>query len=91
MRLVTDSPIKEGENFALYLIALLIGLILGFLAWFIISHLIASIILLAEKRYPNLAGSKAMQVGELMVCGIVFLGCLAFAIWIASLLWSQMK
>jgi hypothetical protein len=75
----------------LYLIAAIIGLILGFVVWFFTSHLIASLILSVEKRYPRLAGSRAMQIAEVVVCGIAFLGCLALTVWIANLLWSQMK
>lgn len=70
----------------MYIVAAAVGILVAFTAWLITSHAVAASIVWAETRYPQLAGTKAMRVGEAALCGIVVLLCFIFAFWVAHLL-----
>jgi hypothetical protein len=75
----------------LYFLATIAGLTAGTIVWFAASHWIASFMGWAEVRRPELVGSKRLRVAEAVVCGGLFVACLALAFWIARLLWIQIK
>jgi len=44
------------------------------------------LILAIDQRRGNDQGTKGLRIGEAILCGGLFLGCLALAFWIASAL-----
>jgi hypothetical protein len=62
-----------------------LGLFAGLIMWFTGSHWLASSILWAEDRYPKLIGSKGLRVYEVIICGLLVLGCFAIAAWVMLL------
>lgn len=74
------------EVLILHFIAASLGLIAGLIMWFTGSHWLASSILWAENRYPALVGSKRLRIYEVLICGVLVLGCFAFAAWITWLI-----
>ncbi len=75
----------------MYFVAALIGFLGGFIVWFIVSYALARSIMWIEARNPQLVGSKGMRAGEIIACGLIVLGCIALAFWIALVLWLEMK
>jgi len=75
----------------LFLLGGIIGLTVGFLVWLVASHWVAVYIAGVEDRQPALVGSKQLRVMEAVICGALFLACLALASWIARLVWVQAK
>jgi hypothetical protein len=75
----------------LYFVTGLVGFVIGFIVWFMLSYLLARSIMWIEARHPQLVGSKGMRVSEIIVCGVIVLGCLALAFWIARALWLEIK
>jgi hypothetical protein len=72
--------------FVLYVVAGLVGIFLAFALWFIAARWVVASVLWAESRYPHLAGSKALRVGEAIACGLLVLACFVIAFWVARLL-----
>ena len=70
----------------MHFIAASLGFIAGVITWFTASHWLASSILWAENRYPWLAGSKRLRAYEILICGLLVLGCFAVAVWIMRLI-----
>jgi len=75
----------------LFLLGGIIGLTVGFVVWLVASHWVAVYIAGVEDRQPALVGSKQLRVMEAVICGALFLACLALAFWIARLVWVQAK
>lgn len=73
----------------MHFIGAMVGLAVGTIVWFGLSYLVAASIIRVEKRFPHLAGSGGIRLGEATVCGLMFLACLALAFWIARLMWTQ--
>jgi cytosine/uracil/thiamine/allantoin permease len=69
-----------------YVIAGLVGFAAGIIVWYITSRWIASTIFWVEHRYPQVVGTRAIKVSEVLACGLQVLACLALAIWIARLM-----
>ena len=69
-----------------YVIAGIVAVLVCFVLWFIASRWLAASILWTESRYPHLAGSRGLRVGEIIACGLLVLACLALAFWVARLL-----
>jgi hypothetical protein len=69
----------------LYFVAGVITLALGFCLWLVTSPWVASFILWAEGRYPQLVESKGMKASEIVLCGLQVLACFAVAFWVALL------
>ena len=70
----------------MYVIAGLVGLAACVIVWYITSRWIVSSIFWIERRYPQVIGTKAIKVSEVIVCGLQVLASLALAIWIALLM-----
>jgi hypothetical protein len=70
----------------LYFVIGVITLALGFCLWFVTSPFVASFILWAESRYPQLVESKGMKASEIVLCGLQVLACFVLALWIALLI-----
>ena len=70
----------------MYFVIGIITLAIGFCLWFVTSPFVASFILWAESRYPQLVESKSMKASEIILCGLQVLGCFALALWIALLM-----
>jgi hypothetical protein len=70
----------------LHFIGASLGLFAGLIIWFTGSHWLASSILWAEDRYPRLIGSRRLRVYEIVLCGLLVLGCFALAFWIMLLI-----
>jgi hypothetical protein len=70
----------------LYVIAGLVGLAVCVIVWYITSRWIVSSIFWIEHRYPQVIGTKAIRVSEVIVCGLQVLGSFALAFWIARLM-----
>ena len=70
----------------MYFVAGLVGIAAGFMAWFITAPWVAASVLWAENHYPQLAGTKGIKAGEVIICGLQVAACLALAIWIARLM-----
>ena len=75
----------------MYLLAGIAGLAVGFVVWLFASHGIAASIAWMEDRRPKLVGSRQLRAAEAVVCGVLFLGCLALAFWLAWLIGTQTK
>jgi hypothetical protein len=69
-----------------YVIAGILGVFIAFILWFIAARWIAATILWAESRYPHLADSKGLRVGEIIACGALVLACFVVAFLVARLL-----
>jgi hypothetical protein len=69
-----------------YFLAAIAGLAIGFVVWLLASHWIAVSIAWMEDRRPALVGSRQLRAAEAVVCGAVFLSCLALAFWLAWLI-----
>jgi len=65
------------------------GLTVGFIVWLTASHWIAASMAWAEDRQPYLIGSTRLRIAEAFVCGLLFVGCLGLAFWIARMIWTQ--
>ena len=72
----------------MYFVAGITGFAAGFVVWFITSPWVASSILWAASRYPQLIGTKSMKAGEIAICGLQILACLALALWAGRLVLS---
>ena len=70
----------------MFIIAAPVGFAVGVIVWYITSRWIASTIFRVEQRYPQLIGTRAIKVSEILVCGLQVLACLALAFWIARLM-----
>ena len=70
----------------MYFLAAISGLTVGFVIWLFASHWIAASIARMEDRHPALVGSRQLRAAEAVVCGVLFLGCLALAFWLAWLI-----
>jgi cytosine/uracil/thiamine/allantoin permease len=70
----------------LYVFAGLVGLAAGVTVWYITSRWIALSIFWVEHRYPQMIGTKAIKVSEVIVCSLQVLASMALAFWIARLL-----
>ena len=70
----------------MYFVIGIITLALGFCLWFVTSPFIASFILWAENRYPQMVESKSMKASEIVLCGLQVLACFVLALWIALLI-----
>jgi len=66
----------------LYVIAGLAGLATCVIVWYITSRWIVSSIFWIERRYPQVIGTKAIKVSEVIACGLQMLASLALAFWI---------
>lgn len=75
----------------MHILAGIVGLTVGFIVWFTASHWIAASMAWVEDRRPQLVGTKQLRTAEAVVCGTLFVACLALAFWIMRLLWTQMK
>ncbi len=75
----------------MYVLAIIAGLTVGIIVWFLASHWIASSITWVEDRRPELFGSTRLRVGEAVACAALVLACLALAVWIARVLWVQIR
>ena len=64
----------------------LAGFAVGFIVWYITSRWIASSIFWVEHRYPQMIGTKAIKVSEVIACGLQVFASMALAFWIARLL-----
>lgn|GEM_PF-1105826 len=85
------TPIPPQRGNQLYFVTAIAGFVIGFIVWFMLSYVLARSIMWIEARHPQLVGSKGMRVSEIIACGVIVLGCLALAFWIARLLWLEMK
>jgi hypothetical protein len=72
-------------------IAVLIGVGTGFFVWMLSSHWVAVLLNRIEDRNPALAGSRTLRLYEVLICGLVFVVCLALALWLSWLIWVQVK
>lgn len=72
-------------------LAATIGFAIGFAAWATASHFIATSLNRAEERNPELIGSKRLRAAEVTACAIVFLACLALAVWVGWVLWLEVR
>ncbi|HJQ24686.1 MAG TPA: hypothetical protein VKA60_12280 [Blastocatellia bacterium] len=70
----------------MFIIAAPVGFAVGVIMWYITSRWIASTIFWVEQRYPQLIGTRAIKVSEILVCGLQVFACLALALWIARLM-----
>ena len=68
------------------IIAALVGFALGVIFWYITARWIALTIFWVEHRYPQVIGTRAIKISEVLVCGLQVLACLALAFWIAWLM-----
>jgi hypothetical protein len=75
----------------MYLLTAIAGLAVGLVVWLFMSHWIAASIAWVEDHRPELVGSRRLRAAEALVCGAVFLGCLALAFWLAWVFWIQIK
>ena len=66
----------------------IIGLAIGFIVWYTASRWIAASMAWVEDRRPELVGSRQLRAAEALVCGTLFVACLALAFWIMRMLWS---
>lgn len=73
----------------MHIVAGIAGLTVGFIVWVTASHWIAASMAWVEDRQPELAGSRPLRVAEAFVCGLLFVGCLGLAFWIARMIWIQ--
>ncbi|HKV40464.1 MAG TPA: hypothetical protein VJX67_14720 [Blastocatellia bacterium] len=69
-------------------ITVLVGLLAATVVWFVGSHFIARLIVAREQNNPAAMGTKRSQVEEVLICGGLFLICLALAFAIASVMSS---
>jgi hypothetical protein len=79
------APLRIGES-DLFFLALIVGFAVAIPAWFIASRYAAMLILAIGERRGSDQTAKGLRVGEAILCGALFLGCLALAFWIASAL-----
>jgi hypothetical protein len=70
----------------LFFLALIFGFAVSIPAWYIASRYAAILILAIEQRRNPSPSQKALRVGEAILCGFLFLGCVALACWIATAL-----
>lgn len=70
----------------MYFLAAIAGLAAGFVIWLFASHWIAGSIAWIEDRRPELVGSRQLRAAEAVACGVLFVGCLALAFWLAWLM-----
>ena len=70
----------------MFFLALIIGFAIAIPAWFIASRYAAILILAIGQRRTEPHSSKGLRIGEAILCGALFLGCLALAFWIANAL-----
>jgi hypothetical protein len=73
----------------LYFLSGIIGIAIALIAWFMITYFIARAITLIETRHPELTGSRAIRVGEILACAVTVVASLALAFWVARLLVIQ--
>ena len=67
----------------MYIIAALIGIAIGVIFWAITSPWVVLTIFWVEQRYPQVVGTRAIRVSEVVVCGLQVFTCLGLAFWIA--------
>jgi hypothetical protein len=70
----------------LFILALIFGFAISIPAWYIASRYAAMLILAMEQRRNSTNNQKALRVGEAILCGFLFLCCVALACWIATAL-----
>ena len=70
----------------MFFLALLVGFSVAIPAWFLASRYAALLILAIDQRRGNAQSAKGLRIGEAILCGALFLGCLALAFWIANAL-----
>jgi hypothetical protein len=69
-----------------FFVALIVGFAIAIPIWFIASRHAATFILAVERRRNETGNPKSLRVGEAILCGALFLGCVALACWIATAL-----
>jgi len=70
----------------LFFLALIVGFAVAIPAWFMASRYAALLILVIGQRQSEAESSKGLRIVEVIVCGALFFGCLALALWIANAL-----
>ena len=70
----------------MYVIAGLVGLAACVIVWYITSRWIVSSIFWIERRYPQVIGTRAIKISEVIVCGLQVFASMALAFWIARLM-----
>lgn len=73
------------------ILAVLCGFGIGIVAWFLMSHWVALWLNHVEDDNPKMVQSRTLRVYEFLACGVVFVGCLALALWLSRLFWLQWK
>ena len=66
----------------MYFVIGIITLAISICLWFVSSPLVASFVLWAESRYPQMVESKSMKASEIILCGLQVLACFALALWV---------
>jgi hypothetical protein len=72
-------------------IAVIVGLGIGIIVWMFSSHWVAVLLNRVEDRNPALIGSRVFRIYEAVICGFVFIACLALAAWLSLMIWLQVK
>ena len=70
----------------MFFLALIVGFAISIPAWYIASRYAAMLILALGQSRDETGGAKGLRVGEAILCGALFLGCVALALWIANAL-----
>jgi len=70
----------------MFFLALIFGFAVSILAWFIASRYAAMFILSIGRQKHEHNDPKSARIAEAIICGALFLGCIAFAFWIANAL-----
>ena len=70
----------------MFFLALIVGFAISIPAWYIASRYAAVLILALGQSREETGASKGIRVAEVIVCGALFLGCVALALWIANAL-----
>ena len=70
----------------MFFLALIVGFAIAIPAWYIASRYVALLILAMERRRNAAGSAKRLRVGEAILSGFLFLGCIALACWIATAL-----
>lgn len=70
----------------MFFLALIVGFAVAIPAWYFSSRYAATLILAIDQRRGGTHSSRALRVGEAVLCGFLFFACLALAFWIADAL-----
>lgn len=70
----------------MFFLALIVGFAIAIPAWYVASRYAAMFILTFDRRRNEASSAKGLRVCEAILCGALFLGCVALACWIANAL-----